>query len=429
MLLGFGGRRECSLVESECMVDEAAIAERWGEMEGSLTERQRRLWAAAEARSHGRGGLAAVVRATGLAETTVRRGRADLDSGEQWDVGRVRRPGAGRRLLTESDDTLERDLDALLEPVTLGDPERVALRWTSNSAAKLASQLGELGHQIVDRSVLRLLGRMGFSMQANRKTREGADHPDRDAQFQYINETVTAALEAKQPVISVDTKKKELVGDFKAVGREWAAKGEPVQVNTHDFPSHALGKATPYGVYDVAGNEGYVSVGVSRDTAQFAAAAILAWWQHLGKQRYPEATTLTITADSGGSNSARGRLWKFELQRLADLLGLQIRVLHYPPGTSKWNRIEHRMFSYISQNWRGKPLTSYQAIINLIAATETTTGLKIYARLDEHEYAKGIKVTKAQMDAISLDRHEFHGDWNYTISPSPNPATRALITS
>jgi len=398
-------------------------------MQGLLTERQRRLWAAAEARSHGHGGLAAVVRATGMAETTVRRGRADLDSGERWEVGRVRRPGAGRLSLTECDETLERDLDGLLEPVTLGDPERAALRWTSKSAAKLAVQLGELGHQIVDRSVLRLLGRMGFSMQANRKTREGSDHPDRDAQFGYINQTVMAALAAKQPVISVDTKKKELVGDFKAVGREWARSGEPVEVNTHDFPSHALGKAAPYGIYDIAGNEGYVSVGVSRDTAQFAAASIRAWWEHLGKKRYPDATTLTITADSGGSNSARGRLWKLEVQRLADLLGLTIKVLHYPPGTSKWNRIEHRMFSYISQNWRGKPLTSYQAIINLIAATETTTGLKIYARLDENEYAKGIKVSKAQMGAISLHRHEFHGDWNYTITPSPTTATRALIKS
>ncbi len=370
-----------------------------------------------------------MVRATGMAETTVRRGRADLDLGEQWEVGRVRRPGAGRLSLTECDETLERDLDGLLEPVTLGDPERAALRWTSKSAAKLAVQLGELGHQIVDRSVLRLLGRMGFSMQANRKTREGSDHPDRDAQFGYINQTVVAAVASGQPVISVDTKKKELVGDFKAVGREWARSGEPVEVNTHDFPSHALGKAAPYGVYDVAGNEGYVSVGVSRDTAQFAAASIRAWWEHLAKKRYPDATTLTITADSGGSNSARGRLWKVEVQRLADLLGLTIKVLHYPPGTSKWNRIEHRMFSYISQNWRGKPLTSYQAIINLIAATQTTTGLKIYARLDETEYAKGIKVSKAQMDAISLHRHKFHGDWNYTITPSPTTETRALIKS
>src|SRR4051794_16579368 len=401
------------------MVDEAGIAQRWEELSGSLTERQRRLWAAAEARSHGRGGLAAVGRARGLAETTVRRGRADLDSGEQWDLGRVRRAGAGRPLLTEVDETLERDLDGLLEPVTLGDPERAALRWTSNSAATLAMQLQQLGHQIVDRSVLRLLGRMGFSMQANRKTREGSDHPDRDAQFGYINQTVTAALAAQEPVISVDTKKKELVGNFKAVGREWAPKGEPIEVNTHDFASSALGKATPYGVYDVAGNEGYVSVGVSRDTAQFAAASILAWWQHLGNKRSPDATTLTITADSGGSNSARGRLWKLELQRLADLLGLQIKVLHYPPGTSKWNRVEHRLFSYISHNGRGKPLTSYQAVIDLIAATTTTTGLKIYARLDENEYEKGIKVSKAQMDAISLRRHDFHGDRNYTITPSP----------
>jgi hypothetical protein len=399
------------------VVDERGIAERWSALKGVLDERQRRLWAAAEARSHGRGGLAAVVRVTGMAETTVRRGLADLEAGEEWEAGRERRPGAGRLSVEERDPTLIEDLKGLLKPATLGDPEGPLL-WTSKNGATLAEELRALGHQIVDRSVLRLMGRLGYSMQANRKTREGADHPDRDAQFHYINDTVGAALEAGQPAISVDTKKKELIGDFKAVGREWAPKGEPVEVNTHDFPSHAVGKAAPYGVLDLAHDEGFVSVGISRDTAQFAAASIGAWWEHLGKGRYPGATVLTITADSGGSNSARGRLWKYELQRLADQTGLQIRVLHYPPGTSKWNKVEHRLFSYISINWRGKPLTSYQAVINLIAATTTSTGLKVYARLDESDYPKGIKITNKQMAALNLHRHEFHGDWNYTIKPN-----------
>lgn len=386
-------------------------------MEGRLDERQRRLWAAAEARSHGWGGLAAVARVTGMAQTTVRRGISDLQSDEPWEAGQARRPGAGRLSVQERDPALLEDLRGLLEPATLGDPEGPLL-WTSKSAAKLAGELRDLGHEIVDRSVLRLMGRLGFSMQANRKTREGSDHPDRDAQFQYINATVSTALSAGEPVISVDTKKKELIGDFKAVGREWAPKGAPIEVNTHDFPSHAQGKAAPYGVLDITHDEGFVSVGVSADTAQFAAASIGAWWEHLGKTRYPDASTLTITADSGGSNSARGRLWKIELQRLADEIGLNICVLHYPPGTSKWNRIEHRLFSYISINWRGKPLTSYEAVINLIAATTTSTGLKVYARLDQADYPKGIKITKAQMNAINLHRHDFHGDWNYTITPS-----------
>jgi hypothetical protein len=408
------------------MIDERALAERWESMEGCLDERQRRLFAASEARAAGRGGLAAVSRVTGLAQTTVRRGQKDLDAGESWEPGRVRRPGGGRPSVTERDPGLETALDGLLEPVTVGDPERVSVRWTSKSAAKLAEELRARGHDLVDRTVLRLLRGMGFSMQGNYKTREGADHPDRDAQFTYINETVADALDASEPVISVDTKKKELVGEFKNGGREWAKKGEPVEVNTHDFPSHAKGKATPYGVYDIANNEGYVSVGISADTAQFAVASILAWWQSLGSARFPAAQILTITADSGGSNSPRGRLWRIELQKLADLIGIPIRVLHYPPGTSKWNRIEHRLFSYISINWRGKPLTSYQAIINLIAATTTSTGLKVYARLDENEYPKGITVSKAELATVQIERHTFHGDWNYTVHPS---STRALVTS
>ena len=381
-----------------------------------LDERQRRLWAASEALSHGRGGIAAVARVTGLSPSTVREGIKDLRSDDEWQVGAQRRAGAGRPGLI-GDEALIEDLEGLLESATRGDPES-ALKWTNKSAATLARELQALGHEIVDRSVLRLADRLGFTMQANRKTREGAEHPDRDAQFRYIDEVVKAALAAKQPVISVDTKKKKLVGNFKAVGRERTRKGQPVKVNTHDFPSHAVGKAVPYGVLDIALDEGYVSVGVSADTAQFAAASILAWWQQLGAERYPHATTLTITADSGGSNSARGRLWKTEGQRLADLTGLEICVLHYPPGTSKWNRIEHKLFSQISINWRGRPLTSYETIISLIAATTTTTGLKVYSRLDDGTYETGIKITNQQMAAVNLYRHEFHGDWNYTIKPT-----------
>lgn len=407
------------------MIDERAMAERWMAMKGSLDERQRRLLAAAEARSCGRGGLAAVSRVTGMAQTTVRRGIRDLEAGEDWQVGRVRRRGAGRPSVTERDPGVKKALDGLLEPVTIGDPERVSVRWTSKSAAKLAWELRETGHQIVDRTVLRMLAQMGFSMQGNRKTREGADHPDRDAQFTYINETVAVALEAKQPVISADTKKKELIGEFKNGGREWAPKGEPIEVNTHDFPSHARGKATPYGVYDVAANEGWVSVGISADTAQFAAHSIASWWERLGHERYPNAEILTITADSGGSNSPRGRLWRLELGRLAEKIGIPIRVLHYPPGTSKWNRIEHRLFSFISINWRGKPLTSYQTVINLISATTTSTGLKVYAQLDENAYPTKIKVTDTELAAVNLERHSFHGNWNYTVHPS----TRAIIKS
>jgi Rhodopirellula transposase DDE domain len=409
------------------MVDENAIAKRWESMKGCLDERQRRLWAASEARSHGRGGLTAVCRVTGMAETTVRRGLRDLDAGEEWESGRVRRSGAGRPLVTERDPEVERALDGLLEPVTLGDPERVSVRWSSKSASKLAEELRAMGHELVDRTVLRLLGRMGFSMQGNRKTREGSDHPDRDAQFHYINDRGAEALAAEQPVISVDTKKRELVGEFKNGGREWAPKGQLVEVNMHDFPSQARGKATPYGVYDVGRNEGWVSVGISADTAEFAANSIAAWWEHLGKERYPDAEILTLTADSGGSNSPRGRLWRRELGRLAGELGIPIRVLHYPPGTSKWNRIEHRLFSFISINWRGKPLTSYQAIINLIAATTTSTGLKVYARLDENEYPTRVKVTNAELAAVDIERHSFHGDWNYTVYPTA--PKRAVIKS
>jgi Rhodopirellula transposase DDE domain len=362
-----------------------------------------------------------VARVTGTSRRTIDRGLVELDRElEQQEqplpAGRVRRAGAGRKPLGDSDPTVVEDLERLVDPATLGDPER-PLRYTSKSASNLAAGLRELGHELVDRSVLRLLHLAGYTLQANVKTREGADHPDRDAQFQYINDTAAAAIKAGQPVISVDTKHRELVGEFKNAGREWHPKGQAPHVNTHDFPSHAKGKAIPYGVYDLARNEGWISVGVSRDTAQFAVASIAAWWEQLGRGVYPDASGLTITADSGGSNSARGRLWKVELQKLADRIGLEIVVCHFPRGTSKWNKIEHRLFSFISHNWRGKPLIDYATIINLITSTTTSTGLKVYARLDEADYPKGVTVSDAEIAQVHLHRHDFHGDWNYTIKP------------
>jgi hypothetical protein len=401
------------------VVDERAIAERYRLLSEQrvLDERGRRLWAAVEARSAGHGGIAAVVRATGISESTVLRGLADLDRGEVLEPGRIRRPGAGGVPILEREPELGDDLERLVDPVTRGDPES-PLRWTSKSAAKLAEALRGMGHDVVDRTVLRLLKAKGYSLQANQKTREGASHPDRDAQFQHINDTVTAAIKAGEPVISVDTKKRELIGDFKAVGRELEPKGRPVEVRAHDFKDKQLGHAIPYGVYDLTADEGWVSVGITRDTAQFAVNTILSWWKHLGKARYPDAKTLTITADCGGSNSSRTRLWKLELQRLADQTGLRIIVCHFPPGTSKWNKIEHRMFSFMSLNARGKPLETREVIINLIAGTTTNTGLKIYAQLDEREYEKGITVPNDQFAAINITRHTFHGDWNYSITPS-----------
>jgi len=398
------------------VVDERAIGERYRLLnaQGLLDERSRRLWAAAEARSAGYGGLAAVVRATGISESTVLRGLADLDSEERPAPGKVRRH-PGRTPILEREPGLEEALDRLVNPATRGDPQS-PLRWTSKSAAKLAEALREMGHDVVDRTVLRLLKAKGYSLQSNRKTREGASHPDRDAQFEYINQAVTAAIAAKEPVISVDTKKRELVGDFKAVGREFEPKGRPVEVRTHDFKDKQLGHAIPYGVYDLTADQGWVSVGISRDTATFAANTILDWWQSLGKARYPNATKLTITADCGGSNSSRTRLWKLELQRLADQTGLEITVCHFPPGTSKWNKIEHRLFSFISTNWRGKPLISHEVIINLIAGTTTTTGLKVYAQIDNREYEKGVKVSDEQLTTINITRNTFHGDWNYRIA-------------
>jgi hypothetical protein len=400
------------------VVDERAIGERYRllKAQGVLDERTRRLWAAAEARAAGYGGLSAVVRATGIAESTVLRGLVDLDSEARPAPGKVRRH-PGRTPILEREPGLAEDLERLVDPVTRGDPQS-PLRWTSKSGAKLAEALREMGHDVVDRTVLRLLKAKGYSLQANQKTREGAQHPDRDAQFAHINETVSEAIKLGEPVISVDAKKRELIGDFKAVGREFEPKGRPVEVRGHDFKDQQLGHAIPYGIYDLTVDEGWVSVGITSDTAQFAANTIISWWEHLGRARYPSARTLTITADSGGSNNPRTRLWRYELQRLADTTGLSIRVCHFPPGTSKWNKIEHRMFSFVSLNWRGKPLESLEMIINLIANTSTSTGLKLYAQLDDRTYERGIEITDAQLAAVNITRHTFHGDWNYNITPS-----------
>jgi len=405
----------------EGMIDESKIAERYRGVGPELNERQRRLWAASEASCCGPGGIAAVVRATGIGKDTVRRGIAELQEGTRLDPGRVRRPGAGRPRLTDSDPTLIGDLEALVDPDTRGDPCS-PLRWCSKSLQKIAGALQAAGHQVSDRSAGKLLLGLGFRLHANAKTREGKDHPDRDAQFRHISQTTRAALDAGQPTISIDTKKRELVGDFKAVGREWEPTGRPVEVRCHDFKDKQLGHAIPYGVYDIKANEGMMSVGVTNDTSAFAVNSIRAWWQHLGRKRYPKATCLTITADGGGSNSSRTRLWKVELQKLADELGLAIRVCHFPPGTSKWNQIEHRMFSFVSLNWRGKPLESLQVIIDLIGSTTTSTGLTVHARLDPGAYEKGIKVTDAELADVNIVRDKFHPDWNYTIHRHPKPA-------
>ncbi|MCA1700214.1 MAG: ISAzo13 family transposase [Actinobacteria bacterium] len=399
------------------MIDERAIGDRYRALAGELDERRRRLWAGAEALSHGRGGQAAVVRATGMSATTVAKGMREIQSGETIGAGRVRKVGGGRKPLSETDPTLLKDLQALVADDARGDRESPLL-WTAKSVRTLAGALREMGHRVSHETVAKLLRSSGYSLQANRKTLEGASHPDRDAQFGHINETVKAALAAGEPAISVDTKKKELVGDFKNAGQQWRPQGKPVLVRTKDFKDKQLGKVNPYGVYDLALDEGYVSVGIDADTAQFAVASIRSWWRHLGHERYPDATTLTITADCGGSNGNRLRLWKTELQGLANETGLQIRVCHFPPGTSKWNKIEHRLFSFIARNWRGQPLVSRQAIVSLIGATTSTAGLKVYAQLDENVYERAIKIPDAQLAAVNLTPDEFHGEWNYLIKPT-----------
>ena len=397
------------------MIDDAAIRARYAGMKAHLDERGRRLFTALEAKTAGRGGIATVARATGIARSTIGRGLKELSAGAE--PGRVRRPGGGRKALVARDDTLLSDLLGLVEPTTRGDPE-TALRWTCKSLRRLAAELQAQGHRISHTVVGELLKQQRFSLQANCKVLEGASHADRDAQFGFIDQQVTAALAAGRPTISVDTKKKELVGDFKNAGREWRRQGEPEAVRVHDFLIAELGRAVPYGIYDLAANAGWVSVGMDHDTAAFAVQTIRRWWQQVGRVRYPTAKHLVITADGGGSNGSRLRLWKRELQRLANELDIEIEVHHLPPGTSKWNKIEHRLFSFITQNWRGKPLITHQVIVNLIAATTTKTGLTVRSRLDARHYAKGRRVSDQQLADANLAPHAFHGEWNYTIHPT-----------
>lgn len=403
--------------------DDALITARYKALEGVLDERQRRLYAAAEAKVLGHGGAKRVWNATGVARGSILAGLKELEQVRQEqqeptnEQRRIRRPGAGRKTLLEQDPTIRIALERLVEPMTVGDPE-TPLRWTCKSLMHLSRELQAQGYTISHVSVSALLKEMGYGLQGNRKTLEGKGHPDRNAQFEFINQKADAALLAGQPVISVDTKKKELVGQFKNGGKEWRPEGDPEKVNVYDFVDKELGRANPYGVYDLANNTAWVSVGTDHDTASFAVSTIQRWWHSMGKSAYPEAKELMIMADGGGSNGSRVRLWKLELQRFADEESLTIRVSHFPPGTSKWNKIEHRLFSHISMNWRGRPLVSHEVIVNLIAATTTRKGLKVRAELDSNLYQKGIKVSDQAFSTIRIDRDDFHGEWNYVISPN-----------
>ena len=401
------------------MLDEASIGHRYRALAPVLDERARRLLVAAEAMAIGRGGQVAGARAARGSRPAHRRGIRELQQPETAaDRARIRRPGGGRKRTVERDPGLQEDLDRLVEPTSRGDPES-PLRWTCKSVRQLAAELQRQGHQASHRLVAELLHTMGYSLQANRKTLEGTEHPDRNAQFEHLNQAVQLHLEAGEPVVSVDTKKKELVGPFKNGGRELRPQGRPEPVRVHDFLIPELGRVNPYGVYDIAQNEGWVSVGVDHDTASFAVESIRRWWRSMGQALYPRATRLLITADAGGSNGYRVRLWKLELQRLADQTGLEIAVCHLPPGTSKWNKIEHRLFAAISQNWRGKPLVSHEVVVNLIAATTTRTGLRVRSALDETAYPAGLTVRDAEMETIHLRTDPFHGEWNYTLVPRP----------
>ena len=397
------------------------IESRFRALEAVMDERVRRQWAAAEAQAYGWGGIRAVTDATGLSPTTIRKGFAELRRRARRPHDplptRIRGVGGGRKQKTESDAGLLTALQALVDPATRGDPQS-PLRWTSKSTGTLARALTKQGHPVSARTVGRLLRKAGYSLQGNRKTKEGDSHVDRNAQFEHINAQAMAFMRRGQPVISVDTKKKELVGEFKNGGRQWLPQGEPDEVRVHDFLDKKLGKAIPYGVYDITNNQGWVSVGIDHDTAEFATAAIGRWWKKMGRKRYSRAKELLITADGGGSNGSRCRLWKVALQGLADQLGIPIQVCHFPPGTSKWNKIEHRMFCHITQNWRGRPLISHEVIVHLIANTVTQQGLKIRAELDKRRYPAGIKVTDQELAQVNLKPHSFHGDWNYTIQPT-----------
>ena len=402
---------------------EAKIRERYGKLKASLSERARRLFVANEAIAFGHGGIAAAARGTGMAPSAIARGIAEVHAieagtSQPMDPRRSRRPGGGRKKATDKDPSLLDDLKELVEATTRGDPESPLL-WTARSQRNLVEALLKQGHKTSMKLVSRLLKDLGYSLQANRKRLEGTQHPDRNAQFEHIAETVRRRCEANEPTISVDTKKKETVGPYKNGGRELRAKGDPENVNVHDFADDKLGKVAPYGVYDLKENEAWVSVGISHDTAEFAVETIRTWWREMGAARYPNATSLGITADGGGSNGYRLRLWKLELQGLADELCFPITVCHLPPGTSKWNKIEHRLFSFITQNWRGKPLVTHQVIVSLIAATKTKTGLSVRSRIDDRRYAKGRRISDAQLADVNLEPHVFHGEWNYTIHPTP----------
>lgn len=397
---------------------ENMVRKKFALLEPILDEQARRLWSAAEAQALGRRGISVVSRATGLSRTTIHQGVKDivgLREKKALEGKRIRAPGGGRKPIGEHDPTLRQDIERLVQPTTRGDPES-PLRWTCKSTRQLATTLQEQGHTVGRQKVADLLSELGYSLQANRKTKEGADNPDRDAQFNYINEQVAAFLQSSQPVISVDTKKKELVGDFKNAGQEWQPQGEPELVKGHDFPDPELGKANPYGVYDQGANVGWLSVGTDHDTAEFAVESIRRWWFKMGRSRYPDATKLLITADCGGSNGYRVRLWKVALQKFSNETGLCISISHFPPGTSKWNKIEHRMFSYISMNWRGRPLISHETIVNLIGSTTTRAGLTINAELDANLYEKGIHVSDEELEMVNLTKAKFHGEWNYSIA-------------
>lgn len=394
---------------------EAVLVEKYAAVSPVLDERGRRLWAGAESRAIGYGGDSIVSAATGLARQTVCRGRSEIEAGIEV-TGRVRGPGAGRPRLVDTQPGLAEALERLVDPLTRGDPTS-PLRWTCKSRAKIAAALSKDGWKVSSTSVGRLLNGLGYRLQSVRKRTEGASHPDRDAQFEHINSIADEYLSANQPVISVDTKKKELVGDFKNGGREGQPKGTPESALVHDFPQDSIGKAVPYGVYDMARNEAWVNVGKSCDTPKFAVASIRRWWNSMGRRAYPKARALFITADAGGSNGYRSRVWKHELQKFADDTGLRIRVSHFPPGTSKWNKIEHRLFCHITQNWRGKPLRTFETIVDLIGNTHPAAGLRVKAKLDKRTYEKGAAVTKEEMDALSLHRDEFKGEWNYELHP------------
>ena len=395
---------------------EQIISKKFELLNSSLDERSRRICLAAEAISLGWGGASIVSRATGASPNTIAKGCKELESGESLPDGKIRDSGGGRKKSIDKDPTLLDDLESLIEPSTLGDPES-PLRWTSKSLRKLATELQNMGHKVSHSRVADMLHMLGYSLQANKKTIEGSEHPDRDKQFEHINEKCKEFQKEHQPVISVDAKKKELVGNFKNDGKELRPKKDPIKVNVYDFVDKELGKVNPYGVYDITNNEGWVNVGIDHDTASFAVESIRRWWYMIGCISYPDAKKLLITADGGGSNGSRVRLWKTEIQKLADETGLEISVCHFPPGTSKWNKIEHRLFSYISINWRGKPLTSYEVIVNLIAGTTTKKGLKVKCMLDKNKYPKGIEITKEEVEELGIVRDKFHGEWNYTFTP------------